>query len=178
MTATIIIAFLIAYIAGSINFSIFLFKALGKSDPREKFSGNPGVTNVRRQAGLMWASVVLSLDMGRALLTCYLSLRYLDLVFLPWVGLFLILGNRYPCFHKFKGGKGVANFLGFTAYFVPLAAIAASAGWVVTYLMTKKPFIGSFVMIAVLSAGTIMKLEDYPIAYAGTITSFLFIFVN
>ena len=46
-----------AYLAGSVNFSILLFALLGKGDPRSRFSGNAGATNVWRQAGLGWAAL-------------------------------------------------------------------------------------------------------------------------
>ncbi|HOO41495.1 MAG TPA: glycerol-3-phosphate acyltransferase, partial [Syntrophales bacterium] len=54
-----------AYLAGSVNFAIILFAVLGKGDPRSGFSGNAGATNVRRQAGLGWAALVLLLDLIR-----------------------------------------------------------------------------------------------------------------
>ena len=57
---------LLAYFAGSINFAIIILRLLDQEDPRTKFSGNAGTTNVYRQAGKGWAAVVLLLDAGRA----------------------------------------------------------------------------------------------------------------
>ncbi|MBF0100353.1 MAG: glycerol-3-phosphate acyltransferase, partial [Desulfobacterales bacterium] len=54
MIQTLILCF-IAYLLGSVNFSILLFKLMGKTDPRKQFSGNAGVVNVYRQSGIMWA---------------------------------------------------------------------------------------------------------------------------
>ena len=53
---------LLAYFAGSINFAIILLRLLRMEDPRTQFSGNAGTTNVFRQAGKVWAAVVLMLD--------------------------------------------------------------------------------------------------------------------
>ena len=103
MVALPIIFFAAAYITGSINFSIILFKVLGKEDPRNKFSGNAGATNVYRQAGIFWALTVLLLDIGRAMFIAYACLKLLNSDYVTWPGLALILGNRYPCFHNFKG---------------------------------------------------------------------------
>ncbi len=155
MIALLIIFFAGAYIAGSINFSIILFKILGKEDPRNNFSGNAGATNVYRQAGIFWALTVLLLDMGRAMLIAYASLCILNASYITWPGLALILGNRYPCFHNFKGGKGIANYLGFTFVLAPLSACVASLAWGLVYLFFRTPFISSFVMTAILAVGTI-----------------------
>jgi glycerol-3-phosphate acyltransferase PlsY len=62
-----ILIYLFAYLAGSVNFAIIFFKLAGKEDPRLSFSGNAGTTNVYRQAGYFWATVILLLDIGRAL---------------------------------------------------------------------------------------------------------------
>jgi acyl phosphate:glycerol-3-phosphate acyltransferase len=110
--------FLFAYFAGSINFAIIFFKLTGRGDPRLSFSGNAGTTNVYRQAGMMWAAVIFLLDIGRALAVAAVAIHFLDPSLLPWVGLFLVFGNSFPCFHGFRGGKGVANYLGFTMIWV------------------------------------------------------------
>jgi glycerol-3-phosphate acyltransferase PlsY len=101
----LLLLFIGAYTAGSINFSILLFRILKKEDPRKEFSGNAGVTNVYRQAGYLWASVVLLMDLARAMGIALISTSLLRMELVPWVGLGLILGNRFPCFHNFHGGR-------------------------------------------------------------------------
>ena len=107
----IILSIILAYLTGSINFSILLFKFSGKIDPRKEFSGNPGVVNVYRQAGIFMAALVWLLDMGRAIGVALACSYLLPTAQVPIGGLALILGNRFPCFHQFCGGKGVANYL-------------------------------------------------------------------
>jgi glycerol-3-phosphate acyltransferase PlsY len=68
-----LLGMLCAYLAGSINFAILLFRLLGKDDPRTRFSGNAGVTNVYRQAGWPLAAMVLVLDVGRAMVVALLA---------------------------------------------------------------------------------------------------------
>ncbi len=143
-----------AYVLGSINFAILVMKATGRGDPRSKFSGNAGATNVYRQAGLFWAAVVLLLDFGRALLLSFLSIHWSGITSTPWVGLFLLLGNRFPCFHQFKGGKGVASYIGFTAALSPLTAALSCLVWVAGYSVFRVPFIASLGMIIILSVGS------------------------
>jgi len=169
---------LLAYLAGSINFSIILFRLLRHEDPRRHFSGNPGTTNVYRQAGWIWALVVLSLDVGRAIGVALAAMNWAQPQLISWVGLALILGNRFPCFHDFKGGKGVANYLGFTLVITPLFAGISAIAWVLVYGLVRKPFVASLAMIIILAAGTIRVLEAQALTIIGIITTALLIFAN
>lgn len=169
---------LVAYLAGSVNFSILLFKILGKGDPRSQFSGNPGATNVYRQAGKIWAAVVLLLDMGRAIMIAVLAVRLLPANVVTLPGLALIIGNRFPCFHGFQGGKGVANYLGFTVLLAPVATAVSALAWLFTFLLFRKPFLASFAMVLVLGAGTMWAFRGLPAAMAVTGLTMLMIFFN
>jgi len=168
----------VAYLAGSVNFAIILFAALGKGDPRSRFSGNAGVTNVRRQAGLGWAVLVLLLDLIRALGLSFAALYFLPESLVPWVGLALVLGNRFPCFHRFRGGKGVAAFLGFTIPVAPYAAALSALAWVGIYGIARKPFMASFGMIAILAAGSVIASGYSATAATGTVATALLIYFN
>jgi glycerol-3-phosphate acyltransferase PlsY len=160
-----------AYAAGSVNFSILLFRILEKGDPREEFSGNAGVTNVYRQAGYLWAAVVLVMDLARAMTIALIATILLPMELVPWIGLGLILGNRFPCFHNFRGGKGVANYLGFTTVIAPLAASIAALSWVATYAFFRIPFIGSFLMVFILAAGTLLACDAPLFGAAGILAT-------
>lgn len=151
---------------------------MGKEDPRRQFSGNPGVTNVYRQAGLWMAIMILILDTGKAIALSFAALHGSAPSEIPWVGLALILGNRYPVFHQFKGGKGVANYLGFTAAITPLGACLAAASWGITFWVARIPFISSFFMVFCLAGATILKWRDFPLAVMGSTLTFLFIIIN
>ncbi|MFH1078736.1 MAG: glycerol-3-phosphate acyltransferase [Pseudomonadota bacterium] len=168
----------VAYLAGSVNFSILLFHGLDKNDPRQRFSGNAGVTNVYRQAGWFCAAVVLILDLGRALLMAWLALQIMETALVPWAGLALVIGNRFPCFHQFRGGKGVAGYLGFTILITPLAAALSVLAWVAVYSIVRIPFIASFFMIAVLAGGTIIAGGYHTVATSGAVATALFIYYN
>jgi glycerol-3-phosphate acyltransferase PlsY len=168
----------VAYIAGSVNFSIIVFRMLGRDDPRYQFSGTAGTTNVYRQAGLFWAGVVFILDIGRALAVSWAALYLIPINTVPWVGLALIAGNRFPCFHQFRGGKGVAAYLGFTIVISPLAAVLSAVIWLVVYGIVRVPFVASIFMTFVLMAGTISACEYQVVATAGTVLTSLLIFYN
>jgi len=175
---TLITIIIFTYIAGSVNFSIVLFRLLGKDDPRTKFSGNAGTTNVYRQAGKFWAAVVLFLDMGRAILISYIGLKTLSTEFITLPGLVLILGNRFPCFHGFKGGKGVANYLGFTILLSPVSVCMGALAWISIFFKFRKPFLSSFAMVLILGAGTILTNKSHFLAIFFTCLTVLFIIMN
>jgi len=173
-----LLIFLLAYLAGSVNFAIIFFKLTGRGDPRLSFSGNAGTTNVYRQAGMVWAAVIFLLDIGRAIAVAYAAKYFLASSLLPWAGLFLVMGNTYPCFHGFRGGKGVANYLGFTLLIAPWAAIASAVIWLIVYGIVRTPFIASFFMIFTLACGQSYFLQWQTGAVAGSIAAFLFIVYN
>jgi acyl phosphate:glycerol-3-phosphate acyltransferase len=169
---------LLAYFAGSVNFAIIILRLLGQEDPRTKFSGNAGTTNVYRQAGKGWAAVVLLLDAGRAIGLAALALWSLPAVLVPWVGTVLVAGNRFPCFHRFQGGKGVASFLGFTIPVAPWGALLSCLVWVAVYGIVRVPFIASFFMILILGMATVLSGSPDAVSITGTAVTVLLIFLN
>lgn len=153
----LLLVVLASYFAGSVNFSILLFHLLGREDPRKRFSGNPGATNVFRQAGWPTAILVLLLDVSRAAAVALLSGALLEPQILPWCGAALILGNHFPCFHGFRGGKGVANFLGFYAVLLPWGTLVGLGAYVVIFGLMRIPFLGSFGLLAVVATFGILQ---------------------
>ncbi len=169
---------LVTYLAGSINFAIIALRLLGKEDPRTKFSGNAGTTNVFRQAGGGWAALVLILDVGRAAGLALLAMALLPLAFVPWIGLALVAGNRFPCFHGFRGGKGVASYLGFVVPIAPWGAAAACLAWVAVHRIIRIPFIASFCMILVLGGAVVAAGDEGVLPVAGTAVTVALIVFN
>ncbi len=129
-----------------------------------------------RQVGMLWAVVVLLLDLSRALGIGLISVNLLKMELVPCVGLGLILGNRFPCFHNFRGGKGVANYLGFSMIIVPVSAGISVLAWGLSYALFRIPFIGSFVMVFILAAGTLLACDLHPFAIAGVLATVALIY--
>lgn len=174
----VVLVCLLAYLAGSVNFAILFFKIAGKADPRLSFSGNAGTTNVYRQAGLPWAVLVFALDIGRALAVAVLAMHYINGEWLVWSGFFLVMGNSFPFFHGFRGGKGVASYLGFTLLVAPGAALLAAIIWVSVYWVKRTPFIASLFMVATLSVGHAVSFQWALPAAAGSCSTFALIVFN
>lgn len=177
MSKTLLI-FLFAYLAGSINFAIIFFKLTGRGDPRLSYSGNAGTTNVYRQAGIVWATVVFLLDIGRSVAVALAAIYFLKPSLIPWAGFFLVLGNTFPCFHGFRGGKGVANYLGFTVLVAPWAALASAIIWLIVYGIVRVPFIASFFMIFTLAIGQAHTSDWHFIAVTGAVATLILILLN
>lgn len=173
-----LLIFLFAYLAGSVNFAIIFFKVTGREDPRLSFSGNAGTTNVYRQAGIEWATFVFLLDIGRAIAVAAIAIYFLEKQTLPWAGFFLVLGNSFPCFHGFRGGKGVANYLGFTLLIAPWAALASAVIWLIVYWIARITFIASFFMVFTLACGQALILNWQFSAMSGALATFLLILFN
>ncbi len=117
--ATYIIVAIIAYLLGSISFSVIISKKVAGFDVREKGSGNAGTTNVLRSVGKGAAAVTLICDVLKgvvAVLIAYLAGKIVhnldNALLLQLAGIFVILGHTFPVFFKFKGGKGIATSLG------------------------------------------------------------------
>jgi glycerol-3-phosphate acyltransferase PlsY len=168
----------LTYLAGSVNFAIIALGLLGKADPRTAFSGNAGTTNVYRQAGKGWAAVVLLLDVGRAAALALLAMTFISAAWVSWVGLALVMGNRFPLFHGFRGGKGVAGYLGFILPIMPWGAALACLVWVLVHQVVRIPFIASFLMILVLGGAAVAVSGAQAVAIAGTAATVLLIIFN
>lgn len=117
--ATYIIVSIIAYLLGSISFSVIISKKMAGFDVREKGSGNAGATNVLRSVGKKAAILTLVCDCLKGVLAILIAfiagkiMKDLDASLLVQLaGIFVILGHTFPVFFKFKGGKGVATSLG------------------------------------------------------------------
>ena len=169
---------LIAYATGSLNAAILLLQHKKKQDPRTLFSKNAGTTNVYRILGRKWAGIILIIDIGKAFVISAAASRLLSVSALPWVGFFLLLGNRFPCFHRFKGGKGVAHFIGFSLFITPLFTLLSLAGWCAGYLFSRLPFAGSMVLVAIIGLGLARTSGTNFIGIAGVIVCMGFIILN
>ena len=110
MLPTLIIC---AYLIGSISAAIIVCKILNLPDPRTQGSNNPGATNVLRIGGKKAAAVVLIGDGLKGALPVLVA-QYLgvNLFEMTLIAMAAFLGHVYPIFFGFKGGKGVATFLG------------------------------------------------------------------
>ena len=136
MSGSIIIAFLVAYLLGSIPFGLVLTRFAGKGDIRDVGSGNIGATNVLRTGSKGLAAATLVLDALKGALAVWLAQR-----FWPDGELYAaagaLIGHLYPVWLGFRGGKGVATLLGILAPLLPVAALAYAIVWIGILLIAR-----------------------------------------
>ena len=118
MAAYIIVA-IIAYLIGSVNFSILISKKMAGFDVREKGSGNAGATNMLRSVGKKAAAITLICDILKGVVSIVIAIIVGNIVknldrelLLQIAGIAVVIGHTFPIFFGFKGGKGVATSLG------------------------------------------------------------------
>ena len=110
---------IIAYLIGSVNFSVIFSKKFAGFDVREKGSGNAGTTNMLRSVGKGPAALTLICDILKGVVSILLAIaigsifKNTDRALLVQVAaIAVVIGHTFPIFFKFKGGKGVATSLG------------------------------------------------------------------
>ena len=102
-----------SYLIGSISSAVIICKALGLPDPRTQGSKNPGATNVLRFGGKKIATFVLIFDGLKGAVPVFIGDYYgFGLIALTLTALCTFLGHIFPVFFRFRGGKGVATYLG------------------------------------------------------------------
>ena len=117
--AVYIIVAVIAYLIGSVNFSVLISKKMAGFDVREKGSGNAGTTNMLRSVGKKAAAITLICDILKGVISIAIAIIVGSIVknldkelLLQIAGIAVVLGHTFPIFFGFKGGKGVATSLG------------------------------------------------------------------
>ena len=111
MDITLITVGIYSYFLGSIPFGLILTKIFLNKDIREVGSGNIGTTNVLRTGNKFLAVSTLALDLLKGYISVYLTQFYYESL-VSYSALICFMGHIYPIWLKFKGGKGVATYLG------------------------------------------------------------------
>jgi len=147
-----------AYMLGSVPFGLLVSKVMGLGDVRKIGSGNIGATNVLRTGSKKAAIATLLLDAGKGAAAVLIA-RYLygdTAAQVAALGVFL--GHIFPLYLKFKGGKGVATFLGLLLAINPLTGLATCATWLGTALLFRISSLAA--LVAALSAPLWLWLND------------------
>lgn len=148
-TDTLILTAVLAYLLGSIPFGVLVTRVLGLGDLRRIGSGNIGATNVLRTGNKGAALATLLLDGGKGALAVVLARALTgaeDAAQLA--GLAAFLGHLYPVWLGFRGGKGVATFLGLMLALDWRVGLACCATWAVVVALTRISSIGALVAAA------------------------------
>ncbi|MFZ5963056.1 glycerol-3-phosphate 1-O-acyltransferase PlsY [Thalassococcus sp. BH17M4-6] len=148
----ILIWAVIGYLLGSIPFGIVLTRAMGLGDLRSIGSGNIGATNVLRTGNKTAAAATLLLDGVKGAMAVLLARAMAGEDAAQIAGLAAFLGHCYPVWLRFRGGKGVATFLGILLALVWPVGLLCCATWIAGVALTR---ISSFGALLAASSSTI-----------------------
>ena len=156
----IIIVTLFSYLSGSIPFGLILTKIFGDQDIRNIGSGNIGATNVLRAGNKFLAALTLVLDILKGYIPVIIAQQYFPgLIQLSC--LLAFLGHIFPVWLKFKGGKGVATYLGILLALSSQLGLLFMFTWLVVSLIFKYSSVSSmFASLTVFIIHTMREIAE------------------
>ena len=133
-----------SYLLGSIPFGFILTKIFLKKDIRDIGSGNIGATNALRTGNKLLGYSTLVLDISKAILPIlYVKFNYQDYIYIA--SLCAFLGHVFPVWLKFKGGKGVATYVGILFSINLFFGFIFILSWLVTFFISKYSSLSSLI---------------------------------
>ena len=133
-----------SYLMGSIPFGFILTKIFLKKDIREIGSGNIGATNALRTGNKLVGYTTLILDIVKAIIpVIYIKMNYPELIYIA--SLCAFLGHVFPIWLKFKGGKGVATYVGILFSINVLLGLIFVVSWGVVFLVFRYSSLSSII---------------------------------
>jgi glycerol-3-phosphate acyltransferase PlsY len=133
-----------SYLIGSIPFGLILTKVFLNKDIRDIGSGNIGATNALRTGNKLIGYSTLVLDIAKAIIpVIFVKINYPDLIYIA--SLCAFLGHVFPVWLKFKGGKGVATYVGILFSINFLLGIIFASSWAVIFLMFRYSSLSSII---------------------------------
>ncbi len=136
------------YLAGSIPFGILISKLLGLGDLRKVGSGNIGATNVLRTGNKLAAFLTLLFDFSKGICAVLIVRQYFGEDAVQVSAFSALAGHCFPIWLKFRGGKGVATFLGVTLALFFIAGIICCCVWLLVALVKKMSSLASLISSA------------------------------
>ena len=145
----LILVISVSYLMGSIPFGLILTKIFLKKDIREIGSGNIGATNVLRTGNKLIGYLTLILDVLKAVIpVIYIKINFPELVYISSLSVFI--GHVFPIWLKFKGGKGVATYVGILFSINYFLGIIFVVSWLIIFFISKYSSLGSILSTLVI----------------------------
>ncbi len=169
---TSLLAFAFCYLCGSVPFGLILTRLAGAPDVRSVGSGNIGATNVLRTGhkGLAAATLLGDMLKGTAAVLAVMYFCGREIALLAAPGAFL--GHLFPVWLGFKGGKGVATYIGLLLALAPLAAAIFAAVWLGIAAITRYSSLAALAASAATPVALLLT-RDFPEATLFTVLSAL-----
>ena len=172
----LIIIILTSYLMGSIPFGLILTKIFLNKDIRKIGSGNIGATNVLRAGNKIVGYLTLILDVLKAIIPIiYIKLNYPDLIYVSSLSVFL--GHVFSIWLKFKGGKGVATYVGILFCINYFLGVIFVISWLIIFIISKFSSLGSILASLIIPIYIFLN-SDYNNEYFFIIMFVLILFTH
>jgi glycerol-3-phosphate acyltransferase PlsY len=173
----VLTALVVGYLLGSIPFGLIFSWLAGAGDVRKIGSGNIGATNVLRTGKKWAAAATLVFDAGKGAAAVLIARRYGPELAVVAAALGAFLGHVFPLWLKFRGGKGVATFLGMTLALYWPAGLLAAATWAAAAAIWRISSLSA--LIAALATPIYFALfGQYPYALTALVLALLILFTH
>ncbi|MBB3411299.1 glycerol-3-phosphate acyltransferase PlsY [Rhizobium sp. BK316] len=143
-------AVVVGYLLGSIPFGLILTRAAGLGDVRSIGSGNIGATNVLRTGNKKLAAATLLLDALKAAAAAWIMAHFAGEEAGIIAGFFAFIGHLFPVWIGFKGGKGVATYIGTLLGVAPSMVLLFAAVWLGTAFITRYSSLSALIAMLVI----------------------------
>lgn len=163
---SLILVALGAYLLGSIPFGLVITRALGLGDLRKIGSGNIGATNVLRTGNKPAALATLLLDAGKGGIAVLIARAAVGTDAAQVAALASFLGHLFPVWLRFKGGKGVATFIGTLLALAWPAGLAVCATWAATAAVSRISSLSALVAAALAPVWLILFGQEEMVLLA------------
>ncbi|PLX34647.1 MAG: acyl-phosphate glycerol 3-phosphate acyltransferase [Hyphomicrobiales bacterium] len=167
-----LLALLFGYGFGSIPFGLILSRLAGLGDVRRIGSGNIGATNVLRTGNKKVAALTLAADMAKGLAPVLIVHQNFGLKLALLAGLGAMLGHIFPIWLKFKGGKGVATYIGVLAGLFWPSALIFCLIWLASAFTTRISSLSALIASALVPLSGIYSGTAQPLLLAGGLAMF------
>ena len=178
-----VITAIIAYLIGSVNFSVILSKKMAGFDVREKGSGNAGSTNMLRSVGKKAAAITLICDVLKGVVAIIIAIILGNIfndsnkeLLLQIAGIAVVLGHTFPIFFGFKGGKGVATSLGILLMSNWQIGLICLVFALVLMVLTRMVSLGSCMAAILFPVLTLFINEHYTVLTEGKSGNVYFVY--
>ena len=180
MEANYLFLISIVYFFGSIPFAYILPKIFGLGDIRNLGSGNVGATNVLRAGNKLLAIIVLAFDIIKGFVPLFVLKNYyhneLSEIIILFIGSAAILGHIFPIWLKFKGGKGVATYIGFLFAINYIFGIIFIITWLLIAFLKKYSSLASITSLVLLPLFVMLFSYEKQIIYLLILINLIIIF--
>ena len=182
MIPNYIIMGVIAYLIGSVNFSVLISKKIAGFDVREKGSGNAGSTNVLRTVGKKAALLTLVCDILKGVVSILIALligkiakKLSPAILVEVAAVFVVIGHTFPIFFEFKGGKGVATSLGIALLINWKIGLICLVFALLLMALTRMVSLGSISAAVLFAVLTIFIRDSYIVEFESNFIIFGFL---